>query len=81
MLLPNKHITLAQSIFGLAGIILKFLSIPKDIDELWTDFLNINNTKDFPCEHDYNNFLLAIYYLFTVGIVDLNENNKICLCG
>ncbi len=77
MLLPSKHITLSQSIIGLAGIIIKFLEKPKNIDELWLEYKEINNTKLFPAEHEYNTFVLAVHYLFTVGIIDLNKKGQL----
>lgn len=81
MLLPEKHISLAQSILGLAGIILPFIKKPKSLDDIWSDYEKVNNTKDFPAEHDFNNFILAINYLFIIGVLEINSNNKIYICA
>lgn len=81
MLLPEKHITLAQSIIGLSGMVLKFINEPKFVDDIWKEYCAVNNSRLFPAEHNYNNFLLAIYFLFTIGIVNINNDQKIYICG
>jgi len=81
MILPSKHIRFSESLFGLGGILIGFLSSPKTIDELWNKYSKVNNTKKFPAYHDFDNVVLALDYLFVVGVIDINEKGKITLCN
>lgn len=80
MILPSKHISLSESFFGLGGVILGFLKTPLTVDEIWHRFYKINNTKQFPAYHSFDNVILALDYLFVIGAIDINEQGKIMLC-
>lgn len=80
MLLPNKHITLAQSIIGLGSFALGALEKPKSVDALWTEFQEVNNTARFPAYHTFENMMLAIDFLFTIGVIEEDQNGKITKC-
>lgn len=78
MILPTKHISLAESIFGLAGVLVKILHTPKTIDDLWYLYLRKYNDKPaFPAYHNFDNLILAVNLLFTIGAVDINEIGEI----
>jgi hypothetical protein len=77
MILPGKHTKIAESLFGLGGYILKFLDIPKSIDRVWLEFSRINNSKEFPAYHSFDNFILALDYLFIIGAIDSNAKGEI----
>ncbi|MDK2951994.1 MAG: phospholipid/cholesterol/gamma-HCH transport system ATP-binding protein, partial [Kosmotogales bacterium] len=57
MILPKKHINLSESYFGFGGFLLKFITEPISIDNLWKKFnsnqvlkgldLTINNGESF----------------------------------
>jgi hypothetical protein len=80
MLLPNKHITLAQSIIGLGSFALGALEKPKTVDTLWNEFQEVNNTARFPAYHTFENMMLAIDFLFTIGVIAEDQNGKIIKC-
>lgn len=77
MLMPKKHIRISESIIGLAGFILKLIQNDKTIDDLWLDFKKINNTDQLPANHSFDNFLLAIDFLYMIGAINLNENGGV----
>lgn len=79
MILPSKHISLSESLLGLAGVILTFLTQkPYTLDELWQEYSKINNTKDFfPAYHNFDNVILAINLLYSIGAIDINANGEI----
>ena len=81
MLLPAKHIKLSESLIALGAFVLKFLDKPKNIDQVWAEIKQINNTSFLPSNHSYDNFLLSLDYLFTIGIIDINKKGELILCN
>jgi len=77
MILPSKHVKIAESLFGLGGIIMNILNKPKDLDNIWAEFERLNNTDFFPAYHNYDNFILAIDLLFLLNLIKLNELGEI----
>lgn len=79
MILPSKHISLSESLLGLAGVILTFLTRkPYTLDELWQEYSKINNTRDFfPAYHNFDNVIMAINLLYLIGAIDINTKGKI----
>jgi len=75
--MPSKHIKLSESLIALSAFVLKFLESPKNLDRLWKDIGQINNSSFLPANHSYDNFLLSIDYLYMAGIVDINSENQI----
>ena len=80
MILPQKHIKMSESIFGLGGFIIGLINKPKRFDELWNDFQKINNTNYLPSQHNLDNFLLALNFLYIIGAINENERGYIELC-
>lgn len=79
MILPSKHISLSESLLGLAGVILTFLTRKSyTLDELWQEYSKINNTRDFfPAYHNFDNVILAINLLYLIGAIDINTKGEI----
>ena len=76
MILPSKHISLSESLLGLAGILLTFLAKrPYTLDELWQEYSKVNKTRDvFPA---YHSFVMAINLLYLIGTININTNGEI----
>lgn len=78
MILPTKHISLAESIFGLAGVLIKILNKPKTIDNLWHTYSKKYNDKpSFPAYHNFDNLILALNLLYAIGAIEINEKGYI----
>lgn len=77
MILPEKHIKIAESLIGVGAFIINLLSQPQTIEKLWISFEGINNTSELPANHSYDNFFLAVMYLFTIGTIDTNEKGEL----
>jgi hypothetical protein len=77
MILPSKHIRVAESLLGYAGFILSKLHGPKTIDELWTECTKANDTKRFPAYHGFDQLVLALDYLFIIGAIDINNKGEV----
>lgn len=73
MILPQKHITLAESLFGLGGYILSLLETEKTIDMLWDEFVKSVEKGYYPFNHNFDSLILAIEYLFIIDAVEINE--------
>lgn len=77
MLLPEKHINLSESLWGLGGVILKILEKPKYFDDLLNDYQKIDNSKSFPASHSINEVILALDLLFAIGAITKNEKGEL----
>lgn len=77
MILPTKHTNFAQSLLGLAGTLLSLLAKPQKVEELWTTFQTINDTSLLPAYHTYEDFILALDFLYLGGAVHLAESGDI----
>lgn len=81
MLFPDKHIRLAESLIGLGSFVLDTLKTPKTVDDLWAEYQKINNTDRFPAYHTFENMILTVDFLFSIGAVDENPEGKLFRCA
>lgn len=78
MILPSKHISNAESLLGLGGLVLSFLADgPKTVDAIWTSYSRMNNHPEFPAYHSFDNIILATDLLYIMGAVDINPKGEI----
>ncbi len=77
MLLPAKHIRMAESIFGLGSYVLSALSGPKTIDNIWCEFVEVNNSKNYPAYHTFDNLILAVDFLFSMNLISQNDKGEL----
>ena len=80
MLMPRKHIRMAESILGLSAVLLPHLRRHRTVDQLWSDYLPTNNSQAFPAYHSFDNFLLALDYLYMTGLIEIDEHGRVTLC-
>lgn len=81
MILPNKHITISQSLLGLGGYILTVLETPQTIDELWQYLEKTLGSPKFPTKHTFENMILALDFLYLIQAVDYTSEGKIERCA
>jgi hypothetical protein len=82
MLLPDKHITLAESILGLGSFVLgELLERPQSVDRLYKTVSEASESPTLPAYHDFDALLLAILFLYSIGIVEATENGGLKLCA
>ncbi len=78
MIVPKKHISIYESLLGLSNFIHIQLKENKlTVDELWTKYQKINNSKKFPAKHNFDNLILAIDILFSLKKIKLNQDGKL----
>ncbi len=80
MLLPDKHISVAESILGLGAFILSQLERPRSVDQLHNLVLEANGTNQLPAYHDVDSVSLSILFLYTIGAVEMTTSGDICRC-
>lgn len=76
MLLPDKHISFAESLLGLGSYILSNINRPMTVDILWSDFEKVRGT-DYPAYHSFDNFVIATDCLFAVGLININQSGEL----
>lgn len=79
MILPAKHIAFSESVLGLAAILVTLLGRPKKVEQLWEDFLKINDSTIMPAYHSADSFVLALDFLFVAGVLTSATNGDLAL--
>ena len=78
MILPKKHISIYESLLGLSNFIyLELRENELTVDELWTRYQKINNSKKFTAKHSFDNLILAIDILFSLKKIKLNQEGRL----
>lgn len=80
MLLPDKHITLAESLLGFGAFLLAHLDSPKTVDQLYQKTRAEWEAKYFPAYHDYDSVVTAVLFLFALGIVEATDSGAVKKC-
>jgi len=71
MILPGKHIKLSKSILNVGSILLEDINNRQTVSLLW-DKIRIH-----PEIQTFERFTLGLDLLFTLGIIDVNEQGMI----
>ncbi|WP_164217319.1 ABC-three component system middle component 6 [Virgibacillus sp. YIM 98842] len=80
MILPQKHIKMSESIFGLSAMILELIDKPTNIDNLWLELQKANIKGDIPGHQTFDNFILCISFLFMIGAICEDKRGRLKLC-
>lgn len=84
MILPNKYITLSQSLIGISSIVLNALGDKKiTIEKLWDKVCKYYDKKKLK-RLTYQKFLLTLDFMFITNMINYsdrgelyNENRKV----
>jgi len=76
MLLPDKHISFAESLLGLGSFIIEQLDTPQTIDNLWQKFEKVRDSQ-YPAYHSFDNLVLATDILFAINLIHENANGHL----
>ena len=68
MILPTKHVPLSDTYIGIGGVILKELSAPRTVVELW----NIIQRKRIETMNP-ERFYLTLDFLFTMKLISFSN--------
>jgi len=81
MLLPEKHVSLAESILGLGSVVLSSLQGPRSVDQIYQHVLAARADGKLAGYHDFDSVVLAIIFLHAVGAVDANSSGVVTRCA
>ena len=81
MLLPDKHISLAESLLGLGAFILDELRQPRSIDWLDGRVGMARETNSLPSFHDFDSVVLAVLFLYSIGAIEMTGDGGIRRCA
>lgn len=79
MILPNKYISLSDSLIGISSLVLEVLSSNRmTIDELWENFNHsIKRNKRVKNIPSYNKFVLTINFMYMTKMINYTEKGVI----
>lgn len=80
MLLPDKHITLAESILGLGAFLLEQLDRPRTVDSLYQRVVRARDDLTLPAFHDLDAVILAVAFLYSIAAVRSDTAGAIARC-
>lgn len=83
LILPEKHIYLSETLYGLGGLILSLFessSTYLTVDELWIKIEKKSKSKNLILDLTFDKFILSIDFLFLIGALELKEGGKLNLC-
>jgi hypothetical protein len=81
MLLPDKHITLAESILGLGAVVLSALDRPRSIDDLYHIVQKARTDGSLPAFYNFDSVLLALLFLYSVGLIEATDTGGVRRCA
>jgi hypothetical protein len=67
VILPNKHLTLENSLLGMGAEILKHIREPRTVTSLWGEVRSLPQVKTF------ERFTLGLDFLYAIGAVDFDN--------
>ena len=73
-LFPKKHITLEQSYLGFGAQLIPLIHDSVTSDELWQQ-----SNANFVVKHNFDDLILTLDYLYSIGVIKINHEGKICL--
>lgn len=80
MLLPDKYISVAQSILSVGAYVLRHIDDPASPDELYALLRADILDGSYPANQSFDNLLLAIDYLYMTGVVEMDQSGRIYRC-
>ncbi len=80
MLLPDKHISVAESLLGLGAFLLERLEVQLSIDDLHELVESSIETEGLPAYHDFDAVTLALLFLYSIDAVELTESGMLKRC-
>ncbi len=79
MILPNKYITISESLIGLSACILDIISDKKyTVEQIWDklnkDYIQNGKLRNKP---SYSKYILTITYMYMSQMINYNEKGVI----
>lgn len=78
MILPKKQLSLNESILGFGAFLLDHIISPISVDDLWECYKDSYENKRYPVKFSFDQFIMALDYLFIIGAIKENEGGLLC---
>ncbi|ASJ22494.1 ABC-three component system middle component 6 [Brachyspira hampsonii] len=79
-ILPNKHLKMYESLIFLSGLILKMLSNPTSIENIWQNVNKINKNKKYNTIYSFDKVIKAVDMLYIIGLININKDGLLEKC-
>lgn len=80
MIIPTKHTNFSESLLGFGCYLLKKIETDISVDELWSQYQADYIDKNFPAKHSFDNLLLTLVFLHSLGVIE-DRNGGIIKCN
>lgn len=81
MILPKKHLSLDESLFGFGAYLLDNIVKNSNIDRLWRNYLNDYKNNIYSVKFTFDQFIITIDYLFAINAIEINQKGELRLCS
>lgn len=77
MILPKKHISLYESLFGYGAFLLELIKEPTTMELLWKRYQDAYKQKNYSVKFTFDQFIVTIDYLFMINAISFDERGMI----
>ncbi|MBQ3018062.1 MAG: hypothetical protein IJD89_03855 [Clostridia bacterium] len=77
MILPKKHVSLEESMFGFGAYLLEHIRPKITIDNLWKIYLKEYENMLYSTKFSFDQFILTLDYLYAIGVLTVNEKGDL----
>lgn len=77
MILPKKHLTIEESLFGFGAYLLQHIKNNISVDNLWRIYLREYKDSIYNIKFNFDQYIVAIDYLFLIGAIVINEKGEL----
>lgn len=81
MILPKKHISIEESLFGYGAYLLQHINKQTTVDNLWKIYLNEYQSSLYNTKFSFDQFVITLDYLFAIGAIETNDKGELVLCN
>lgn len=81
MILPKKHLSLDESLFGFGAYLLGNIGKNSNIDRLWRNYLSDYKNNIYSVKFTFDQYIITVDYLFAINAVEINQKGELRLCS
>lgn len=81
MILPKKHLSLDESLFGFGAYLLNNIGKNSNIDRLWRNYLSDYKNNIYSVKFTFDQYIITIDYLFAINAIEINQKGELKLCS
>ena len=77
MILPKKHVSLEESMFGFGAYLLEHIHSKITVDNLWRIYLKEYENMLYSTRFSFDQFIVTLDYLYAIGVLTINEKGEL----